>query len=402
MDSRPIESGLTEASTAASPAWIKVQWRVVAAALVLSSALMLAVPGPRMAVLLIIGLGLGITLQHGVFGFTSAYRKFLLKRDTAALNAQLLMLALATIAFLPLLSAGEFMGRPVAGSLAPFGFQVAIGAFIFGIGMQVGDGCGSGTLYKVGAGATRNLITLVAFCIGCFVATFHMGAWQSLPTLSVRSLAEPLGYTGAAILQLSILATLALILRRWRSKTNPAAPTAARTPFWQIAFLGPWSLVAAALLLVLLNLATLMTAGHPWSIAWGFTLWAAKTAALLGWDPQTSAFWSGAFQQSALQASVLRDTTSVMDIGIILGALAAAGLGGNFKPTLRLPLRSVLGAILGGLLMGYGARIAYGCNIGAYFSALASLSLHGWLWISCAIAGSAVGAKMRPFFGVNN
>lgn len=401
MNSPQSETIDTEGTSGPNSAWAFVQWRVVVAALVLSSALMLMVPSPRMALLLLIGLGLGMTLQHGVFGFTSAYRNFLLKRDTAALNAQLLMLALATVAFLPLLSAGEFLGRPVGGSLAPFGLQVAIGSFIFGIGMQIGDGCGSGTLYKVGSGTTRNLITLLAFCVGCFVATFHMGAWQSLPTLPIRSLAEPLGYTGAALVQLGLLAVIAVFLRRWRSQ-QPVSKNLSQTPFWQSAFLGPWSLFAAAVILVALNLATLMTAGHPWSIAWGFTLWAAKSAALLGWDPSSSAFWSGSFQQSALNASVLTDTTSVMDIGIILGALAAAGLGGNFRPTLRLPLRSVMGALLGGLLMGYGARVAYGCNIGAYFSALASLSLHGWLWICCAIAGSAVGVRARPYFGLKN
>jgi hypothetical protein len=35
-------------------------------------------------------------------------------------------------------------------------------------------------------------------------------------------------------------------------------------------------------------------------------------------------------------------------------------------------------------MMGYGARLAYGCNIGAYFSGVASASLHGWLWFVLA------------------
>jgi len=30
-------------------------------------------------------------------------------------------------------------------------------------------------------------------------------------------------------------------------------------------------------------------------------------------------------------------------------------------------------------MLGYGARLAYGCNIGAYFSGIASASVHGWL-----------------------
>ena len=57
-------------------------------------------------------------------------------------------------------------------------------------------------------------------------------------------------------------------------------------------------------------------------------------------------------------------------------------------------------AVLGGLLLGYGARIAYGCNIGAYFSGIASSSVHGWLWFAAAFAGNGVGTRMRPVFGL--
>ena len=47
-------------------------------------------------------------------------------------------------------------------------------------------------------------------------------------------------------------------------------------------------------------------------------------------------------------------------------------------------------------MLGYGARLAYGCNIGAYFSGVASGSLHGWLWLVAAFAGSVVGTHLRP------
>ena len=52
--------------------------------------------------------------------------------------------------------------------------------------------------------------------------------------------------------------------------------------------------------------------------------------------------------------------------------------------------------------MGYGARLAYGCNIGAYFGGIASFSLHGWVWGVVAILGTAVGLKARPLFGMGN
>jgi hypothetical protein len=62
----------------------------------------------------------------------------------------------------------------------------------------------------------------------------------------------------------------------------------------------------------------------------------------------------------------------------------------------------LLAAILGGLLMGYGARLAFGCNIGAFFSGVASFSLHGWLWIVFALLGTWIGVKLRPLFGLSN
>ncbi len=92
----------------------------------------------------------------------------------------------------------------------------------------------------------------------------------------------------------------------------------------------------------------------------------------------------------------------MMDIGIMLGALAAAGWSGRFEPRWRIPPRLLASAVMGGAAMGYGARIAYGCNIGAFFSGVASTSLHGWLWIVAALAGSWVGIRLRPWFGMEN
>ncbi len=91
-----------------------------------------------------------------------------------------------------------------------------------------------------------------------------------------------------------------------------------------------------------------------------------------------------------------------MDIGIVLGALTSAGLAGRFAPRLRLPPRSLVAAVIGGLLLGYGARLAFGCNIGAIISGVASTSLHGWLWIVCALCGTWVGVRLRPLFGLAN
>jgi uncharacterized membrane protein YedE/YeeE len=84
-----------------------------------------------------------------------------------------------------------------------------------------------------------------------------------------------------------------------------------------------------------------------------------------------------------------------MNFGIVLGAMAAAGAAGRFEPAWRLSGRDLATAALGGLLMGYGARLAYGCNIGAFLGGIASGSLHGWWWLVWGFAGSLLGVRLR-------
>ncbi len=86
----------------------------------------------------------------------------------------------------------------------------------------------------------------------------------------------------------------------------------------------------------------------------------------------------------------------------MLGALIAAGLAGSFQLHRSTPRNVVAAHSIGGVLMGYGAAIAFGCNIGAYFSGIASFSLHGWLWGLAALGGTWIGLRLRPLFGLAN
>lgn len=356
--------------------------------------------GGRLSALFAIGIGLGITLYHAALGFTGAYRRFFLDRDISGLTAQLVMLAAAMLLFAPVLAAGEMFGHGVAGAVAPVGVSMVLGAFLFGVGMQLGGGCGSGTLFTVGGGDSRMVVTLVFFCIGGFWGSLDLAWWRTLPEMPAVSLGQRWGYGPALVVQMTFLVGCYLILRRWCGRVS--------RPLWPPEGMslgslihGPWPLLLGAVLLALLNWATLLVAGHPWSITWGMTLWGAKAATLVGWDPSGHGFWMGAFQQQALTAPVLDDVTSVMDIGIVAGAFGAAILAGRFKPTLRIPPRALLAAVIGGLMLGYGARLAYGCNIGAFFSGVASTSLHGWVWIAAALPGNWLGTKLRPWFGLS-
>ncbi len=370
-----------------SPQWGLV-WIVLAIALGVTVALLPI--GWRNSCLFVLGIGFGLTLYHASFGFASAYRKWFVLGEVDGILAQLLMLAIATLLFMPVLLHGSVGGATVRGAVAPVAVQGAIGAFLFGVGMQLGSGCACGTLYTIGGGSGLMVITLLTFMVGSFWASLTSSAWQSLPQLPPISLLQTWGWSGGA-LQLAVLGLLAWGL--WRSQPQrtrlPILPAGASLLY------GPWSVVIGAIGLAGLNWLTLLVAGRPWGVTWGFTLWGAKLAQLFGWNPATSEFWSQGVGATALANSIFTDFTSLTNLGVIIGAALAAALAGRLS--LRTPpsQRAVGAAIVGGVLMGYGARLAFGCNVGAYFGGIASTSLHGWLWIAFALCGTGLGIKLR-------
>ncbi len=353
----------------------------------------------RQSALWIVGALLGVSLYHASFGFTQAWRVFVSDRRGAGLRAQMLMLALGVLLFFPFLAQGVLAGQPVAGFVSPPGVSVILGAFIFGVGMQLGGGCASGTLFAVGGGNTRMLVTLFFFVVGSVLAVLHFDWWSNLPALAPISLVHAWGLWPALLANLAVFAAIAgltvLLERRRHGRTISSARQTARPA---TLLRGPWPLIWGAAALVLLNFATLALAGRPWGVTSAFALWGSKGAALLGADPASWSFWAN--NPAPLSAPVSRDITSVMDIGLILGALAATAAAGKFAPVWRIPRRSLVGAVVGGILLGYGSRLAFGCNIGAYFSGILSGSVHGWIWLPAAFAGSALGVHLRPLFGL--
>lgn len=358
--------------------------------------------GAEQAALYVVGGALGVVLYHAAFGFTSAWRVFLADRRGDGLRAQMILLGVASLLFLPALAEGSLFGRPIVGAIAPLSVSLLAGAFLFGIGMQLGGGCASGTLFTAGGGNSRMWVTLAAFIAGSVIATLHVPWWFAQPKISSVALVRDFGLPAALAIQFAVFGAiyaLTLVLER-RRHGRIVRPLTLRADGWAALIRGPWPLLWGAFGLAALNFATLGIAGHPWGITYGFTLWGAKIAAALGIDVGAWEFWTWGYHKRALAGSVFANSTSVMNFGILFGALLAAGLAGRFAPARfwRLPWRMLAAAVIGGLMMGYGARLAYGCNIGAYFGGVASSSLHGWVWFVTAMAGSAVGTWLRPFF----
>ncbi|PLR76232.1 hypothetical protein CU633_16825 [Bacillus sp. V3-13] len=354
--------------------------------------------------LFVIGLLLGITLLYARFGFTSAFRRLMSVGNVQGLQAHMLMLAVASTLFAIILGTGfSFTGIAPSGNVSPVGVSVLFGAFIFGIGMQLGNGCASGTLYSVGGGSSSMILTLLAFIAGSVLGAYHFTFWmEDMPSLPAISLAQStgLGYFGALLVQLVAFALIYWVTVQIAKKKNPPMmkplPT---TTGWKKIIRGSWPLFTAAIVLAVLNALTLTVRGNPWGITSAFALWGGKAMMAMGIDVTSWGYYSGP-NGAALSNTVLADPTSVMNFGIILGAFVSAAAQGTFKPG-KIKPGVAAASIVGGILMGYGARLAFGCNIGAYFSGIASFSLHGWVWMVMAMLGTLLALFIRPLFGLN-
>ncbi len=346
----------------------------------------------------------GYGLYHASFGFTGAWRRMSRERRGAGLRAQVVLIGLTCAVSFLLIGYQDVTGWKMYPVIMPMGLMSAIGAFTFGVGMQLGGGCASGTLFTAGGGSTRMVVTLAFFVLGSVWATAHIPEfWARLPQITgianIRgtSLINAFGPLGGLAALLAMLAAIwlgtVLIERRAHGALEPERATSSLVR-------GKWSLRAGAVALALVGIGCFVLFQRPWGVTAGFALWGAKIFDAVGIPVAEWDYWQG-WRKGQLEASVFANRTSVMNFGIVFGAMAAASMAGRFAPQWRLSGRDILTAVIGGLLMGYGARLAYGCNIGAFLGGVVSGSMHGWWWLVWGFAGSLLGTRLRAVLNMD-
>ncbi|MDO9499133.1 YeeE/YedE family protein, partial [Falsiroseomonas sp.] len=324
-----------------------------------------------------------LVLEGLRFGFAGPWRMMIVERDARGLLAQLLAIGVTAAVAFPLLAAAP---GELTAAHAPVGLAMIAGAFIFGAAMQVVMGCGSGTLVNAGSGNMIGLVALAGFVAGSFLGTLHLGWWTGLGSLPVISAQSIAGAQGGLVLTLVALVLVAGFLA-WRAVPGKRMPAAR---LW-------W----AAGLIAGLAVLNMIIAGQPWGIVYGLGLWGAKVAQAGGADLAANAFWAAPGNAARLDASILTDVTSLTNIGLLVGAfLVMRGRATAGAPSMALAARGWAGVLLAGLVLGYSARIAFGCNVGAFFSGISTGSLHGWVWFAMAFAGAFVGVRLRPILGL--
>jgi len=321
-------------------------------------------------------LALGIAFVRLDVGFAGGFRDLLEGRDGRALAATFLMPAVAALVIIPLGSLAATHGRFVT----PIGLPLLLGAAVFGVGMQIANGCGSGVLVAAGQGSRRMWVALPFFCLGGVIGSLLLPMGLMLPDLGAVDLPAMLGPWGG------LAATEALLLLGAAVASGFRRPPAAR--------------LRAAVVVGGLAALLFLASGLPWGITTGLTLWGAKATAALGGDLARFPYWMAGWTRDSLDAPLLANHSSLADVGLLLGALLAAAAGGRMRHGVPLGARGALGAALGGLLMGIGARLSSGCNVGAFLGGAASGSLHGVVWVLAVLPGCWLGIRLRPWFGL--
>src|SRR5579871_3295050 len=386
----------SSATTIARPRALPIAWHWIIGLLALIAAGVIAVMAqrvePRMALYWVLGLGVGIVLQRGRLCFAGAFRDVFLMRNGTMLRAILVGLAIMAPIFALIESKAvpvpDFGALPSGAHVVPLGYNVAVGGLLFGVGMVIAGGCVSGTLYRIGEGYLASWASLFGILLGLSLAAHTWNFWytwtiQSAPT---AWLPAALGYAGAVILTWVVLGAAFVGTLWWETRgagngpPMPPMPGRRQTPpvtFGQhLAALRTnlvgrgWAPLVAVVALAVLNVAAYLV-DTPLGVTGELAAWADRAAGLIGLAaPPLLGADALAGCNLAIGSAGMINATTLLDAGLVFGALLAALAAREFKVRMPRQRRRYVQSFAGGTLMGYGAGIGIGCTIGAFFSAI--------------------------------
>ena len=410
------------AFSSAAPALASPRWAtqsVVGAFVLVAAVAFSRVVGASTAVLAplwLLGMVAGFTLQRSRFCFASAFRDLFLFGQSRTLNGILVGLVITTLGFALVMYRQvpfpQFGALPVEAHILPVGLSTVVGGVVFGIGMVLAGGCSSGSLYRVGEGYVASAVAVLGMVIGLALLSYQWNWWwetiiQYEPKIWLAE-ALPGGYASGVALTLLGLFSVFLAALWWETRNGFAMPSitqqkAADDDFsvrgrlsvlWRRVFVDGWSPIVGGAILGVVGL-LMYLAAQPFGVTGELSRWGQNATEALDVGPGVLKGLD-AIGGCAARASQggLFTSTFAMTVGLVAGSLIAALFAGEFK--LRFPpqRRRYAQAMVGGVAMGYSSGLAIGCTIGAFFSAVPSLALSGWVFGGSLAGGAWVGVKI--------
>lgn len=361
--------------------------------------------GRVLAFSLLAGAAFGIVLQRSRFCFLCITRDFIDQRDARGLLGLVVALAVGTAGYHALF--GAFLPVPAeprlppGAHIGPVSWVLALGALVFGVGMGISGSCISAHLYRLGEGALASPFALLGAAIGFVLGfaswnTLYLAAVQQAPVLW---LPHHLGYGGSLLLQLGLLAAIAIwLIRAQRKRHGAALPAqapspAARGDIWHAVLRARWPTYVGGILVGFIGVIAYLRAA-PLGVTAELGSLARTAAASQGWLPSHLQ----GLDAFAGCATVIKETlwsrNGVFVLALVAGAWASALLAGDFRP--RRPTLSEVGRNLaGGILMGWGGMIALGCTVGTLLSGIMAGAVSGWIFALFCVLGILAGLALR-------
>ena len=396
------------------------QWLIVVSAAVISAytlCIFLFSSNWRNGFLVLLSGLFGFILKFGPFGYTCTFKSMIVKQDFSEYRDMLIMLFTGTL----LCSIFEmFPLRPLfptnpdaklSDSSARIGLSLVIGSFLFGIGMQLGSGCASGTFVGIGGGFLKAYVVLPFFIIGATIFTlnpfYHF--WSKLPKTE-KEVTIPFYCTLLILLYLYGITLLIDFLKEKKKKDRKELISDDNGDTKQLIppenekdtekdikekeeskstiklYSSLHNVIVAVSIGIVISLFYLCV-GSMIGVMGVFSIIGAYFLKLFGATPEKWDFFN-IFFDGQLPKNMFDVTIFNSDLLMAMGAFVAASIKGVFGKSQNKGAMEYVKGMIGGLLMGMGARMAGGCNIGAMTSGITSSSLHGFIWMFSAILGS--------------
>ncbi|CDI49263.1 YeeE/YedE family protein [Clostridium tetani] len=377
----------------------------------------------KLALFLITGLAVGYVMQRSRFGFAGGVKKIYVTGDGTLTKALMFLFAI-TLLITAAIHYGAFMAGakiPGASSVKPTNLGTVIGGVLFGIGMMFGGGCASGTLTDSGEGEIRAFIVLFFFVTGSLIGVKHMPWWEQSIFFKLGGkvyLPDTFGYLGSIIVSLLGFLLIYVITMKYEAKrkrentytkeeySDWEKPLPETTDYKFLSertyhkfFIQRWSFYTGAVCLTIMFIAILVTTGKSWGVTSTFADWGAWLYQSVGIVDVSNWPWF-ASRMKKINGGFLNDPSSMRNIGILLGATLSLLLARRFSFKKNFKFRDVVFYAIGGLIMGYGARVGLGCNAGALYSAICNFSLSGWVFLPAMTVGGIIGVNLVKKFNV--
>ncbi|WOO88832.1 YeeE/YedE thiosulfate transporter family protein [Mollicutes bacterium LVI A0078] len=353
-----------------------------------------------------LGLALGYVLVRGSFGFAGSVNRAY-KFNSLALMRALMNMFMITAG----LSAILFLFTDIASYdlwINQINLGLILGGLLFGIGMAFASCCASGVMTDGVVSPTKLVVVTLGFGLGILLgfplqtsATWITdGAQIAFFNISDNLL---VGLTFALLVTIALGMLVKFITRKVEAKWEVEGKVACcaseviegeyETTTEKI-LVKPFSLNQTAVIISVIFVIMLAVTKSGWGASTPYGFWVGKLLMTFGVDAATLGEFTGKgadFFNFGLFSGQGPSSVGIQNIFIFIGGCVAALTMNKFNPSFKLPIKQVVILLVAGVIMGFGTRLANGCNVGALYTPIANFSLSGWIFLIPMIVGGVIG-----------